>query len=396
MNTIELFAGAGGLGLGIGRAGFTPINIVEWDRWCCDTLRENRARGTQIMRHWPMPCEGDVRDFSFKSFRGNVDLVAGGPPCQPFSLGGQHRAFRDHRDMWPEAVRVVRETQPSAFIFENVKGLTRETFSAYFSYIYLQLSYPDIELRDGESWVDHRIRLEKHHTSRGSFSLCYRVLPPKVLNAADYGVPQKRERVFFVGFRADVGAEWSFPCATHSRDALLWDQYRVGEYWSRHEVSRKSQPFDAKASHTASRIREQPMEMPWRTVRDALKGLPDPEFYQRGSAHQYPDHRFQPGARVYPGHTGSLLDEPAKTLKAGVHGVPGGENMLRRADGTVRYFTIRESARLQTFPDDFVFHGSWSETMRQLGNAVPVDLAEIIARSVHKHLNNALSRTGHI
>src|SRR5690606_17264971 len=99
-----------------------------------------------------------------------------------------------------------------------------------------------------------------------------------------------------------------------------------------------------------------------------------------------PNHRFQVGARTYVGHTGSPLDEPAKTLKAGVHGVPGGENMLRRPDGTVRYFTVRESARLQTFPDDYVFHGSWTETMRQLGNAVPVDLAETIARSVRQHL----------
>lgn len=100
----------------------------------------------------------------------------------------------------------------------------------------------------------------------------------------------------------------------------------------------------------------------------------------------HPNHRFQPGARSYPGHTGSPLDEPAKTLKAGVHGVPGGENMLRRPDGGIRYFTVRESARLQTFPDDFSFHGSWSESMRQLGNAVPVTLAAIIAQSIASHL----------
>jgi DNA (cytosine-5)-methyltransferase 1 len=98
------------------------------------------------------------------------------------------------------------------------------------------------------------------------------------------------------------------------------------------------------------------------------------------------NHRFQPGARSYPGHTGSPLDEPAKTLKAGVHGVPGGENMLVRPDGSIRYFTVRESARLQTFPDNFKFHGSWTETMRQLGNAVPVKLAEVIANSVRGHL----------
>jgi DNA (cytosine-5)-methyltransferase 1 len=109
--------------------------------------------------------------------------------------------------------------------------------------------------------------------------------------------------------------------------------------------------------------------------------LPDPE-HEAGRAAAIANHRFQPGARAYPGHTGSPLDQPAKTLKAGVHGVPGGENMLLSPDGSLRYFTVRESARLQTFPDDFVFHGSWSETMRQLGNAVPVELAAVVARGV--------------
>ena len=124
---------------------------------------------------------------------------------------------------------------------------------------------------------------------------------------------------------------------------------------------------------------------PWVTVRDALSDLPDPETNPEGAA-KIADHRFQPGARSYPGHTGSPLDEPSKTLKAGVHGVPGGENMLRRLDGSIRYFTVRESARLQCFPDEFVFHGSWTETMRQLGNAVPVRLAEEVISSVGKVL----------
>ena len=125
------------------------------------------------------------------------------------------------------------------------------------------------------------------------------------------------------------------------------------------------------------------MTLPWRTVRDAIQGLPDPES---SGASRAPNHVFQPGARVYPGHTGSPLDLPAKTLKAGDHGVPGGENMLVRKDGSVRYFTIRESARIQTFPDGFRFHGSWTETMRQLGNAVPVVLAQRVATSVAEQL----------
>jgi DNA (cytosine-5)-methyltransferase 1 len=174
---------------------------------------------------------------------------------------------------------------------------------------------------------------------------------------------------------------------------MLWDQYREGGYWDKHGVSRRARPVDPRASDAARRLRERPTELPWRTTRDALAGLPDPELFPKGCA-DFPDHRFQTGARSYPGHTGSPLDEPAKTLKAGVHGVPGGENMLRRVDGSVRYFTIRESARLQTFPDDIVFHGSWTETMRQLGNAVPVDLAEVVARSVKRQLDYVNARSG--
>src|SRR5262249_52301822 len=99
------------------------------------------------------------------------------------------------------------------------------------------------------------------------------------------------------------------------------------------------------------------------------------------------NHVGNPGARSYPGHTGSPYDEPAKTLKAGDHGVPGGENMLRHDDGTVRYFTVREAARLQGFPDDYVFHGAWCEGFRELGNAVPVGLAHVVALRVRQLLH---------
>lgn len=119
----------------------------------------------------------------------------------------------------------------------------------------------------------------------------------------------------------------------------------------------------------------------WRTVRDAIKGLSDPH-----EKNTHKNHFFQPGAKSYPGHTGSPLDEPAKALKAGDHGVPGGENMLRHSNGKVRYFSVRESARIQTFPDDYIFSGSWTESMRQLGNAVPVALARAVAQSVADHL----------
>jgi DNA (cytosine-5)-methyltransferase 1 len=210
----------------------------------------------------------------------------------------------------------------------------------------------------------------------------------RVLNAANYGVPQRRERVFIVGFRSDTEVEWHFPAPTHSQDALLWDQWRDGIYWDLHQVAQKDRLDDGPGRARAARLKERPALAPCLTVREAIADLPDPERCP-GVASEYHDHRFQPGARSYPGHTGSPLDEPAKTLKAGVHGVPGGENMLRRPDGSLRYFTVRESARLQTFPDDIVFHGSWTETMRQLGNAVPCAMARIVASGVRERLATA-------
>lgn len=391
MKSIELFAGAGGLAMGIGLAGFEHVGVVEWDRWACDTIRENQRRAHPMVSGWPL-TEGDVRDFDLSKLPSDIDLVAGGPPCQPFSLGGKHRAVDDTRDMFPVTVKIIRETRPKAFIIENVKGLTRSSFANYFSYIQFQLAFPEIIRRKGEDWADHRARLEREATSLNRTGLTYEVVP-HLVNAANYGVPQRRERVFLVGFRRDIDARWSFPEATHSREALLEDQFVNGGYWNRHKVVKKAQPrppADVIHLRAASRGRNEPNSMlPWRTVRDALIGLPDPEREGPGI---HLNHRFQPGARSYAGHTGSPLDLPAKTLKAGVHGVPGGENMLLRPDGSVRYFTVRESARLQTFPDGYCFHGAWSETMRQLGNAVPVALAEIVASSVAQALVRAAER----
>ena len=119
------------------------------------------------------------------------------------------------------------------------------------------------------------------------------------------------------------------------------------------------------------------------TARDSLYDLPDPRLEPDNGV---PNHEFRQGARRYPGHTWSSWDEPAKTLKAGFHGIPGGENMLRHDNGKARYFTIREMARLQGFPDDFIFAGPWSNQIRQIGNAVPVGLGSTIIRSVARSI----------
>lgn len=396
LSSIELFAGAGGLAMGVSLAGFRSHSVVEWDKWACDTVRQNQQRGYPLVCDWPV-VEGDVRqwsqDFNAQHLEGKLDLVAGGPPCQPFSMGGKHKAHQDSRDMFPATVAIIRKLKPRAFIVENVKGLTRSSFHNYYQYILLQLEFPEVNRRPDESWADHHQRLQQCKTAkrRVSVGLTYNVVPTLV-NAANYGVPQKRERVFIVGFRSDLPVRWSFPRETHALDALLHDQWVTGEYWDRHKFTKSRRPAMPKTHvNVVARLRGlglPPTRAPWQTVRDALVGLTDPEKTEGDAL----SHRFQGGARIYPGHTGSPLDQPAKTLKAGDHGVPGGENMMVREDGSVRYFTVRESARLQTFPDGYDFHGSWTEAMRQLGNAVPVALGRIVASSVAEHLLNEDAR----
>ncbi len=390
MKSVELFAGAGGLAMGVSLAGFESLAVVERDKWACDTIRENQRRGHPLVSDLPL-WEGDVRDFDWRSIPEGIDLLAGGPPCQPFSMGGKHKAHGDKRDMFPPTVELVRQLKPKAFIIENVKGLTRASFANYYQYILIQLEFPEVAKRRGEAWLDHLRRIQEEKTSGAlhASGLTYNVIPTLV-NAADYGIPQKRERVFIVGFRADLGIEWSFPRPTHSFDALLHAQWISGDYWDRHGIPGPERPnMPGKLENRIRRLSSAlwPVEeKPWRTVRDALIDVPDP---RDGAANGFLNHGFQDGAKPYKGHTGSPRDLPAKALKAGDHGVPGGENMMVLDNGGVRYFSVRESARIQTFPDGYAFHGSWTEIMRQLGNAVPVALARQVAVSVAERLAEA-------
>lgn len=382
MNSIELFAGAGGLAIGSAKAGFRHEVVMDWDHNACETIRRNQKRRLRRVRDWEV-VEGDVRRYDFRRHRASVEYIFGGPPCQPFSLGGKHRGNEDARNMFPEAVRAVREICPQAFVIENVKGLLRRNFSNYFHYILNQLRFPTVSRRGDEEWTDHQARLEGIYSGNAFGDLHYKVMP-KLLNAADFGVAQRRERVFIVGVRSDVRAEFSFPEPTHEEDALLFDKWVTGEYWDRHEIpaARRERVPDRFRGRIESlnSLWKRMLRKPWRTVRDAISDLPRISVGE--TSREVPNHYLNPGARSYAGHNGSPPDEPAKTLKAGDHGVPGGENTLRLSDGSVRYFSVRECARLQTFPDSWVFEGSWTECMRQLGNAVPVTLAQVVAKKL--------------
>ncbi len=371
---LELFSGAGGLATGLAQAGAKHVGLIEWNKYACDTLHKNYE--PSIVHNI------DIKRVDFSKFD-DVDLIAGGPPCQPFSLGGKHQGYDDERDMFPYAIKAIRSCLPKAFIFENVKGLLRKSFSKYFEYVILRLTYPEITCQKGGFWKDHLSTLKKADMSRKYSGIKYNVVF-KLINAADYGIPQQRERVIIVGIRNDLEINWSFPKKTHSLDSLLWSQYVNNEYWEKHGIERANVKFlNTRIARRAENLKSiygflLPQDLPWKTVRDAIGHLPFPDVL--GSFNK--EHILRNGARVYPGHTGSYIDLPAKAIKAGVHGVPGGENMIRYQNGSVRYLTTFEAKKIQTFPDNYRISGSWTESMRQIGNAVPVKLGFIISRSL--------------
>ncbi len=389
INSVELFVGAGGMALGGARAGFCHLAVLDSNKNVCETLRQNKINNIPYVVDWDV-IECDVRTYDFSRFSNNTEVVFGGPPCQPFSIAGKHLGYKDNRNMFPYIVRAIEVIRPKAFVFENVRGIYRIGFQNHFNYIIHQLRLPSITRKKGENWQDHLTRLEKIHTNGKNPNPSYNVIC-ECMEAADFGVPQRRTRVFIVGVRSDLGIAFGFPHRSHCHDALLYDKWVSGEYWDRHRISISKRPkkpikqrcrIDELSTHKRSEL-----GAAWRTVRDAIHDLPPLGFDK--TYNRIANHYLNPGARSYLGHNGSSYDDPAKTVKAGIHGVPGGENSLRLDDGTLRYFSVRECARLQCFPDDWVFMGSWTAIMHQLGNAVPVDLAEAIAKQVAETIGAA-------
>lgn len=384
--SVELFSGGGGLAMAMHRSRFRHLLVNENNKRACATLRRNQAVDfdpdaalpQRLKDPWPL-IEGSVNEVDFKRLHGAVDVVAGGVPCQPFSLGGAHRGHLDERNLWPELLRCVRETRPRVIVAENVKGLLRPSFDPYWQYILREIEAPFEERVAGEEWHDHNKRLLKAQCTAADDSERYDV-HFKLVNAADYGVPQVRWRVFIVAFRKDLGITWDFPKPSHSAAALHISQ-SDGSYWDEHDLAHRDPVFTTPFGD--------PDKRRWQTLRDAIHDLPNPiEGRERAG---YTHHVGWPGARIYPGHTPNRLDKPAKTVKAGVHGVPGGESVLLRDNGSIRYLTVREVARVMTFPDSWKLDGPRGEQMRQLGNAVPVELAHAIIDSVAGALRPALT-----
>jgi DNA (cytosine-5)-methyltransferase 1 len=371
--------------LAMSAAGFRHLLAVERDARACSTLLANVARPMavgdptplSVSGEWPL-VQGDVSAVDFSPWHGEVGVVAGGVPCQPWSTGGVHKGYDDPRNLWPELLRCVRETRPRAVIAENVRGLLRPSFRPYYEYILRCLEAPIERRADGENWYEHDQRLKGLlQRPPGDQSERYDVTY-RLVNAADYGVPQIRWRVFVVAFRRDLGiSRWRFPQPTHAKAVLLRSQ-ASGEYWERHGIG-------CSGITTACLPGVEEQLAPWRTLRDVIRGLPSPAVGVEDP--KWLHHVGWPGAHEYPGHTPNHLDRPAKTIKAGVHGVPGGEGVVRLDDGSIRNLTVREVARIMTFPDHWWVSGPRSEQMRQLGNAVPVMLGQAVARSVAEALD---------
>ena len=308
------------------------------------SLRLNRKNG--ILRR--AASDADIATVNWREELAGapVRLLAAGPPCTPFSNAGKRRGRNDPRDLFPAVIRAARELKPQAVLVENVFGLAGPAQREYFDHLLMSFRRPSVVREKGEEWPEFVRRLGRENDGEKSGE--YRIWW-KVLNAADYGVAQLRRRLFIVCLRADIRADFAFPSPTHAKNA--------------NGVA------------------------PWRTTADALAGLGNPVKRADGEDGDFGHYRI-PGARAYAGHTGSRLSGPAKTLKSGVNGNPGGENTVIARNGRLRYFTLREMARLQGFPDSYKLQGARSVLVRQLGNAVPPPLAKAVGMAVMNALKN--------
>lgn len=362
------------MALGLSAAGFKHDLVVEFDAAAVATLQDNN-----VSSEWPLH-DGDVRDADFSTIPAGIDLLAAGVPCQPFSQGGVHAGPADTRNMFPETFAAIRALRPRAVLIENVRGLARTRFAPFVDYVVDHLQVPHCAIRADEPWPAHHTRVKAALAAKLPDDERY-VVEWRLVCAADYGVPQRRIRLIMVAIRADLAGRWKWPDPTHAMDSLLREKLD-GYYWLERGIPQPADPWPRNRLKRVQRLRRPLERAAWRTLRDAIGDLPGP------AAEEYeawlPGHVFWPGARLYRGHRGSALDDASKTIKAGVHGVAGGEHIVHLDDGTFRYLTVRECMRIQDLPDSMIIDAPRSGAMRQIGNAVPPLLAEVFGRSIRQ------------
>lgn len=325
INVLELFAGAGGLALGLEKAGLSTDTLIEMDKKCCNTLKHNRSKWNVI--------NADVSTVDFTQFKDKVEVVTGGFPCQAFSYAGKKLGFEDTRGtLFFEYARCVKEVQPLIFIAENVRGLISHEKGKTLNTMLDILS----DLGDG---FKYNVKF-------------------KLVNAVNYGVPQKRERVLIVGVRE--GIDFHFPTPDKHmrtlRDAL------------RDVPKSEGQQYSPKRKKVLELV---PPGGCWRHLPpDIQKEFMGKSFFSGG------------------GRTGMARriswDEPSLTLTCS----PSQKQTERCHPDETRPFTVREYARIQTFPDDWEFQGTISDKYKQIGNAVPVELGKQIGLSIKSALLN--------
>ncbi|MCT4614725.1 MAG: DNA (cytosine-5-)-methyltransferase [Marinifilaceae bacterium] len=329
--SIELFAGAGGMAVGLEQAGLECVALNEVDKWAADTLRTNRPNWNVI--------EDDIRNVSFSDYKNKVDVITGGFPCQAFSYAGKKLGFKDARGtLFYEFARVVKEVMPPICVGENVRGLLNH---------------------DGGKTIEGMISVLNE--------IGYNVLPPKILKAIFYNVPQKRERLILVGIRKDIPIDlYNYP-KPYRKVYNLSDALKKGELYNSDVPDSLGTKYPEKKAEVMKLIppggywRDLPIEM--------QKEYMGKSFYLGG------------------GKTGMARriswDEPSLTLTCS----PAQKQTERCHPDETRPFKVREYARIQTFPDNWLFKGAISQQYKQIGNAVPVNLAKEVGYSIISFLN---------
>lgn len=332
--SIELFAGAGGLALGLEQAGFTHIGLIEFNRDAADTLKKNRPNWKVLCEDIAMTAERDLeKEFSIK--KNELDLLSGGAPCQSFSYAGKRLGLQDVRGtMFYHYATFLHKLQPKMFLFENVKGLLSHDGGRTYKTI--------LDIFEDEGYKTYH----------------------RVMNAWDYGVPQKRERLITIGIRNDLVGKCRFKFPAEQAYKPVARDIKLDVDPPASECARYSEKKAAVFALV-------PPGGYWRDI--------DPVI-----AKDYMKTCWDMGG----GRTGILrrlsLDEPSLTVLTN----PGMKQTDRCHPLEVRPFSYRENARFQTFPDDWEFCGSLAERYRQVGNAVPVNLAKEIGESIKSTLEN--------